>query len=165
MLLSILGKWSSTLYDVPLITRVVEKEMHHKAEDEDLKNALMILYDRSYRHDETLQILLSDRSTRVFEYIEHHEFFEAIRSKESLEVLYEIDEKQTTLLLARAPAKLLPSRAVVPILEELNDRKKLFNYLHTLFNVNPDEVNAYHKKLLELYCEFDSSGGLLRFLR
>mmetsp|Transcript_1098 Transcript_1098/g.3009 ORF Transcript_1098/g.3009 Transcript_1098/m.3009 type:complete len:635 (+) Transcript_1098:927-2831(+) len=165
VLVKMLGTWDSSVFDVPTVTRIVETELKTAQTNEDLKEALLVLYDYSHRHDKTLRMLLRDRSTRVFDYISNHELFEAVREKESIQTLYGIDENSTSRLLAREADSTLPSAAVVSILEDIGDRKLLFSYLHTLFNINPDHIKQHHKVLLELYCDYGSPGSLIRFLK
>ncbi|KAJ8902289.1 hypothetical protein NDN08_006696 [Rhodosorus marinus] len=165
VLVKVLGTWDSSVFDVPTVTRIVETELKTAQNKKYLKEALLVLYDYSHRHDKTLRMLLRDRSSRVFDYISNHELFEAVREKESIQTLYSIDENSTSRLLAREADSSLPSTAVVSILEDIGDRKLLFSYLHTLFNINPDHINQHHKALLELYCAFGSPGSLIRFLK
>lgn len=117
VLVKMLGTWDSSVFDVPTVTRIVETELKTAQTNEDLKEALLVLYDYSHRHDKTLRMLLRDRSTRVFDYISNHELFEAVREKESIQTLYGIDENSTSRLLVREADSTLPSAAVVSILE------------------------------------------------
>mmetsp|Transcript_12993 Transcript_12993/g.39999 ORF Transcript_12993/g.39999 Transcript_12993/m.39999 type:complete len:819 (-) Transcript_12993:330-2786(-) len=164
-IVAVLNKWGSKTFDVPLVSRKLEERIASHPEKSHLKEALLILYDFSSRHDETLALLLHDNSPRVFEYIISHKFYEAVRSKSAIASLYEIDKKKTTQLLARAPTRILPSTAVVPILEELHDEKRLYGYLNYLYSVDADAVAPYHHRLLQLHCEHGAPGSLLRFLQ
>eukprot|EP00188_Purpureofilum_apyrenoidigerum_P005890 Plantae.Rhodophyta-Purpureofilum_apyrenoidigerum.ctg8224.p1 GENE.Plantae.Rhodophyta-Purpureofilum_apyrenoidigerum.ctg8224~~Plantae.Rhodophyta-Purpureofilum_apyrenoidigerum.ctg8224.p1 ORF type:complete len:814 (+),score=136.24 Plantae.Rhodophyta-Purpureofilum_apyrenoidigerum.ctg8224:161-2602(+) len=164
-IVTILKRWGPEIFDVPLVTRKIEERIALHPEKSYLKQAVMVLYEYSNRHDETLTLLLRDKSPGVFEYISAHKFYEAIRSKSAIARLYEVDERKTTQLLARASARILPCTAVVPILEELQNEKRLYEYLSYLYAVDADAVKPYHQLLLQLHCEFGAPGSLLRFLQ
>ncbi len=123
-----------------------------------------MLYGLSGRHDETLNLLLKDRSPRVFEYIKSHHLYEAVRSRNTILGLFRIDEDITTDLLVRAPETVLPPDAVVPILEDISNSRWTYLYLHTLFKLDADRAPMYHNRLLTLYVQHGGTGHVVQFL-
>lgn len=172
--LKVLKMWPADAFSLTTVSRKVEKQLalrrsatRNSTEEETdaLRESLLLLYGLSGRHDETLNLLLKDRSPRVFEYIKSHHLHEAIRSRAKIEGLYQTDEDTTTDLLVRSPETVLPPDSVVPLLEEIGESRWTFLYLHTLFKLEADRAPGYHDRLLSLYVEYGASGMLYHFLK
>lgn len=182
-LLDALKTWPATVYDVAAVTRAVEARstalsgtgrplsfsLRSKADtspDRDaLREALFMLYGLSGRHDETLNMLLTEESPSVFEYIASHNLYEAIRSEASINALFGIDKEKATALLAEAPVTLLPPAALVPILKKSRQRERLYSYLQAVFVIDPERAAEYHGLQLELLVEFGVGNELFTFLK
>lgn len=173
-MLGVLKTWPADVFNLTSVTRKVEHELEKsqrstdniaEAEKEALRESLLMLYGLSGRHDETLNLLLKDRSPRVFEYIKSHHLYEAVRSRNTILGMFRIDEDVTTELLVHAPETVLPPDAVVPILEDIANTKWMFLYLHSVFKLDPDRASGYHNLLLRLYVEHGEKGMLFNFLK
>lgn len=171
---SVLQTWPADVFNLTAVTRKVEKQLDKlqrepeslgEEEKDALRESLLMLYGLSGRHDETLNLLLKDRSPRVFEYIKSHHLYEAVRSRNTILGLFRIDEHLTTDLLVHAPETVLPPDAVVPILEDISNTKWMYLYLHGIFKVDSDRAAGYHNLLLRLYVDHDEKGHLFTFLK
>ncbi|GJQ08777.1 hypothetical protein GpartN1_g568.t1 [Galdieria partita] len=171
----VINTWPADVYNLGLISRELElkiERMKHSSKlnsSEELvlsklQEAMATLYTSSGRHDKTLQLIFQEGDVRCFDYIREHALYEAIRSKESLRKLFEISEQRASELLANAPESLLPPEVVVPILQELGNRRWLFLYLDTIFLVDPSKASVFHPMQVSLYAEF-APEKLLPFLK
>jgi len=164
----ILKVWPSDIYSVSTVTRETEKAMAEAADgakSQGMQENLLFLYALGGRRDETLNFLLKERSPKVFDYVEDNQLYEAVRSESSIRQLYETDQSRASTLLSRAELSQLPPEAVVPIFEQIGERRWLHSYLHTMFRKDRNAIVPYHKILLPLYCEFGPSSGLISFLK
>ncbi len=171
-MLGVLKTWPADVFNLSSVTRKVESELERRKgklvrEDRDaMHESLLMLYGLSGRHDETLNLLLQNKSDRVFEYIRSHHLYEAVRSTKTITGLFSIDEDSTTELLVNAPETVLPPDAVVPILEEIDNSTWTLKYLHSEVQLDDDRAADYHNMLLRLYVKHNTGDGeLMQFLR
>jgi hypothetical protein len=183
-MLNVLKSWPSDVYDVPAITRAVEtqsatmieaegdSQLHSvgivkdmSTQREALREALFMLYGLSGRHDETLNLLLQEKSSRVFPYVRSHDLYEAVRSSEAMSGMYAIDKDEATDLLVSAPGTLLPPEAVVPILKGVGNEEWLCLYLSGVFRQDPERSTQYHNLLVQLLVDCGRPGALYSFLK
>jgi Region in Clathrin and VPS len=184
-MLKVLKSWPSDVYDVPAITRTVETQLVSLLEAENaagllpsttttkdislqreaLREALFMLYGLSGRHDETLNLLLQEGSSRVFGYVKSHDLYEAVRSTEAMSGLFKIDKDEAADLLVNAPGTLLPPEAVVPILKSMGDGEWLCLYLSGIFRQDPERASQYHNLLVQLLVDYGRPGALYAFLK
>ena len=173
-MLGVLKTWPADVFNLSSVTRKVESELEQRQgklsrDDRDaMHESLLMLYGLSGRHDETLNLLLKDKSDRVFEYIKSHHLYEAVRSTDTIMGLFSIDEDATTELLVSAPETVLPPDAVVPILEEISNSVWTLKYLHLVVQLEDDRAADYHNMLLKLYVEAhsnDDTQQLMQFLK
>lgn len=172
-MLQMLKTWPSDVYDVSTVTKAIENQLgmssgHSRwtdVEREPLREGLLMMYGLSGRHDETLNLLLNEESSKVFDYIRSHHLHEAVRSAETISGLFMIDANAATELLTHAPETVLPPDAIIPILTELNNSQWTFMYLHGMFRMDPEQATKYHNLLLRLYVEHGLPGTLNTFLR
>lgn len=172
-MLQMLKTWPADVYDVSTVTKAIEGQLgmssgHSRWTDlerEPLREGLLMMYGLSGRHDETLNLLLKEESSKVFDYIRSHHLHEAVRSAETIAGLFKIDANAATELLTHAPETVLPPDAIVPILTKLNNSQWTFMYLHSLFRMDPEQATKYHNLLLQLCVEHGLPGTLNTFLR
>lgn len=171
----VINTWPADVYNLGRIIREVEIEIERMknsknwSSDEDsvvskLQEAMFTLYTSSGRHDKTLQLIFEEGDVRCFDYIREHALYEAIRSKESIQRMFEISETKASELLANAPESLLSPEVLVPILQELGNRRWLFLYLDAIFAVDPSKAAVFHPMQVSLYAEY-APDKLLQFLK
>lgn len=173
LMLQMLKTWPADVYDVSTVTKAIEKQLGmgsvpsrwSDTEREPLREGLLMMYGLSGRHDETLNMLLKEKSSKVFNYIRSHHLHEAVRSAQTISGLFAIDENAATELLTHAPETVLPPDAIVPILTKLNNSQWTFMYLHSMFRMDPEQATKYHNLLLRLCVEHGLPGTLNAFLR
>lgn len=176
VMLQVLKTWPADVYDVAIVTRAVEVQSAmlngeqasgtgNGPAREAVREALFMLYGLSGRHDETLALLLRERSDRVFNYIKSHDLYEAVRSDEAIRGLYTVDVDQATDLFVNAPGTLLPPESVVPILNSVGNRAWLCSYLYAVFKQDPERAAQYHGLLLEVLVAHGAPGTLYMFLK
>ncbi|GJD06104.1 Vacuolar protein sorting-associated protein 41 [Galdieria sulphuraria] len=171
----VINTWPADVYNLGLISREVElaierlKNTSTLGSNEEgvlskLQEAMATLYTSSGRHDKTLELIFEEGDIRCFDYIREHALYEAIRSRESLRRLFEISEQKASELLGNAPESLLPPEVVVPILQELGNRRWLFLYLDFIFSLDPSRAVIFHPMQVSLYAEC-APEKLLQFLK
>lgn len=174
VMLEILNTWPTDVYSVSTVTQAIEKQLGQSNQAcssspqngrEPLREGLLMMYGLSGRHDETLNLLLREKSPKVYDYIRSHHLFEAVRSQETITGLYSINSTEATETLSKAPETVLPPDAVVPILTKINNSEWMYMYLHAVFRGDPDQAPKYHNQLLKLYVEHGKPGYLFSFLR
>lgn len=173
VMLEVLKTWPADVFDVSTVTKAIEEQMDLTSNEQEnrhekrdlLSDGLLMMYGLSGRHDETLNLLLREQSSKVYEYIRSHHLYEAVRSVETITGLFKIDSNAATDILSHAPETVLPPDAVVPILIKVDNSLWIFMYLHAVFRMDIDQAPKYHNQLLKLYVEHGSPGMLLSFLR
>jgi Region in Clathrin and VPS len=176
-MLNVLQTWPADVYDVEAVTRAVEEQSaawndaeagggeRNNTFHDAYREALFMLYGLSGRQNETLHLLLVEKSDRVFGYAESHNLYETIANDEVIQGLYMIDKKRATELLLQAPGTLLAMEAVVPILRSIGNREWLCSYLHAVFLQDPERSASDHDLLLELLVAYGPEGALYSFLK
>jgi hypothetical protein len=175
-MLAVLKTWPADVYDVDLVTQAAEvqaavlNDARTSAEDAaaaraPVREALFMLYGLSGRHDETLNLLLRERSDEVFSFIKAHDLYGAIQSDGAVRDMYAVDKHRATELLVHAPGTLLPLESAVPILQSVGNREWLCLYLYAAFRHDPERAAGSHDLLLELLVEHGPDGALYSFLR
>lgn len=177
VMLDVLKTWPADVFGVSTVTKAIEEELSMMDTDkvsdknneperrEALREGLLMMYGLSGRHDETLNLLLREKSPKVYDYIRSHHLFEAVRAPETIKGLFEIDAGAATDILSHAPETVLPPEAVVPILDKVNNSEWTYMYLHAVFRMDVDQAPKYHNKLLKLYVVHGKPGMLFNFLR
>eukprot|EP00871_Galdieria_phlegrea_P006024 jgi/Galph1/909/GphlegSOOS_G5674.1 len=161
----IVNTWPADVYNIGRITRELEQHIDQRKkaaikernEEKILskwQEALATLYTTSGRYDKTLELMFEDGDITCFDYIREHTLYEAIRSTHYIQRLFEISERKAGELLANAPESLLAPEIVVPILQEIGNRRWLFIYLDTIFVMDPSRATAFHPMQVSLYAEF-----------
>lgn len=172
VMLEVLKTWPADVFGVSAVTKAIEERLaitgdgvQNTMEREPLREGLLMMYGLSGRHDETLNLLLREKSPQVYDYIRSHHLYEAVRSRDTISGLYMIDADAATDILSHAPETVLPPGAVVPILLTIDNPTWTFMYLHAMFRIDADQAPQYHNQLLKLYVDHGSSGMLFTFLR
>ncbi|CAN8075758.1 unnamed protein product [Agarophyton chilense] len=173
VMLQVLKTWPANVYGVLTVTIAIEEKIAKEEKQkwlskegrEALREGLLMMYGLSGRHDENLNLLLRDGSSKVYDYIRSHNLYEAVRSPETIQGLYKIDSFAATDILSHAPETILPPEAVVPILMKLDNSEWTYMYLHAVFRLDPEQAPKYHNHLLKLYVQHGSPGLLFNFLR
>lgn len=172
VMLEVLNTWPADVFAVSAVTKAIEEQLattddanHNITERESLREGLLMMYSLSGRHDETLNLLLREKSVEVYDYIRSHHLYEAVRSRDTITGLFKIDSEAATDILSHAPETVLPPEAVVPILTAIDNPEWTFMYLHATFRIDPDQAPQYHNQLLKLYVDYGGSGMLFNFLR
>ncbi|KAH3760405.1 vacuolar protein sorting-associated protein [Pelomyxa schiedti] len=144
--LQLISAWES-LFDVKEILiamkTITPTEKH--------KLGLAQLYTNNNEPKKALEIYLDIRHRGVFNFIEKHHLYESVSNQ--IGKLLQVDAKETMNLLISNTDKIAVPQAV----QQLSrfDQKLLHEYLHTLFQREPNSTKEYHKLQVELYAKYE----------
>lgn len=164
-LLSAVKHWPPAIYSAVPIIAAIEPQLNTSSMTDELKEALAVLYEIDGQYEKAFTLYADLKKPDLFEFIEKHNLHDAIPEK--VAHLMSIDHKRTVSLLIQHRDMITPAEVVSQLLaakKQLDSRYFLHEYLHALFEANPDAGRDFHDMQVELYAEYDQK-MLLLFLR
>ncbi|XP_012255433.1 vacuolar protein sorting-associated protein 41 homolog isoform X1 [Athalia rosae] len=152
--LQLIKEWSPSLYKVAaVINGVREHLLTHDHCQNDLLEALAILYTHDYKYDKALAMYLKLKHKDVFQLIKKHKLYSSVY--DMIEDLMDLDmERAVPFFLEKNEQKTLfrvPSDNVVEKLK--HNHWYLYMYLDALDEKDTKESGKYHGLLVRLYAD------------
>ncbi|GBF95415.1 hypothetical protein Rsub_08377 [Raphidocelis subcapitata] len=165
-LLELVQSWPNSLYSpAALIDAIAQRMRRPGGETRELWQALAHLYRTQGRPDLSLAILLQLQLPSVFDFILEHGLLSFLGGKAAL--LLAIDEGRALELLVAHLDDVPPGEVVPGLLEALQAceaegddagrelwRRRLFDYLHRAFHVDPACASEFHELQVTLTADY-----------
>ncbi|XP_076944530.1 vacuolar protein sorting-associated protein 41 homolog [Bidens hawaiensis] len=164
-LLSAVKSWPPAIYSALPVIAAIEPQLSTSFMSDELKEASALLYEIDGQYEKAFAIYADLMKPDIFEFIEKHNLHDVIREK--VVQLMQIDHKRAVSLLVQYRDIITPAEVVSQLLAsktQCDSRYYLYEYLHSLFEVNPHAGRDFHDMQVELYAEYDQK-MLLPFLR
>lgn len=164
-LLSTIQTWPSSIYSASTVIDAIEPQLNMSSTTPTLREALADLYVTDKQYEKAFAIYADLRKPGIFEFIEEHNLYDSLQGK--AEALMNLDLKRAVVLLVQQRKFIPPSDVVSQLLKFGNDkahRLYLHEYLHALFETDPNAGEEFHGLQVELYAEYEPR-LLLPFLR
>ena len=165
-----LTKWPTDLYRPEAVINYLVKVLNEtKLESDDKKlllKCLGILYEYHEDHVSALIIYIKLSNKRAFEILgRHHRLFQSLSGDDKILKLMKVNVDAAINLFINNTEKIPVSMVASSI---KSNRKYYYKYLDRLFEFDPEAGFEYHKDMIELYAEFDTTDGkskLITFLK
>ncbi|KAJ0714190.1 putative chromatin regulator PHD family [Helianthus annuus] len=164
-LLTAVKSWPPAIYSALPVIAAIEPQLNTSSMSDELKEALAVLYEIDGQYDKAFALYADLMKPDIFEFIEKNNLHDAVREK--VVQLMQIDHKRAVSLLIQYRDVITPAEVVSQLLaskKQCDSRYFLYEYLHSLFEVNPHAGRDFHDMQVELYAEYDKK-MLLPFLR
>ena len=166
--LHLVKHWPAEIYSIKEVTDSLLAYEARNSVNSVLREALAQLYILQNRKDLALGIFLQLQRPEVFDFIAKNNLLSSVQDKVVL--LVQLDSQTAISLLVDHSDKITPAMVVSQLREAaskaaqlqgglgergtLKWRMWLYQYLHQLFEVNPNAGSEFHPLQIELYAEF-----------